>query len=159
MAVVTRPVVGLRSGPGTRRELVSQQLWGRGLAVLEKRGDWLRCEAADGMAQLRHAARRLRKTALARQVQSLLEQPEPSDWPSAYRTWHFAALRRGKSGALLLPMGSLLAVENVSGGVARVRAPDGSTGKIRAGALAGLKAGRVGPSKPPGPVKEIRECT
>jgi len=138
MAVVTRPVVGIRSGPGTRRELVSQQLWGRRLAVLEKRGDWLRCEAPDGMAGW--------------VPESALASATPYE-PTHVIIPRFAALRRGKRGDLLLPMGSLLAIEKVSGGTARVRAPDGSTGRVKAGALAGLKAGRVGPSKPPGPAR------
>jgi hypothetical protein len=138
MAVVTRPVVGLRSGPGTRRELVSQEIWGRGLTVLAKRGDWLRCGAADGMRGW------VPESALACGI--------PYE-PTHVIIRRFAALRRGKRGELLLPMGSLLAVEKVSGGAARVLAPDGSTGRIRAGALARLKAGRVGPSRPPGPAR------
>lgn len=135
MTVVTRPVVDLRSGPSSRSEMLTQEIFGRHLTVLGRRKDWLRCEAADGMRGW------VPESALKSGV--------------GYRPTHatsvrFATLRLGRRGGLLLPMGSLLAVKGVSKGTARVLAPDGSAARIRAGALAPLRAGRVGPARPPG---------
>jgi hypothetical protein len=138
MAVVTRPVVGIRRGPSIRSELVTQAVWGRRLAVLGRRGEWLRCEAADGMRGW------VVGSALARDV---------SYDPTHVIARRFAALERDAGGDVMLPMGSLVAVGEVSGSTAHVLAPDGSSGRVRAGTLARLRAGGVGPPKPARPAR------
>ncbi len=135
MAVVTRPVVCLRSGPDNRSEMLTQEIFGRSLRVLEGRGDWLRCEAADGMRGW------VPGQALAR------EAPYS---PTHATVRRFTALRPAGRGSLLLPLGSLLAVGKVSAGTARVVVPDGSGARVRTGALARLSGGRPGPRKPAG---------
>ncbi|MFW6125443.1 MAG: hypothetical protein ACOC46_04775, partial [Pirellulales bacterium] len=43
------------------------------------------------LGQLRASAQRLRATAVARQVENLLSQPEPSDWQGWFATWQAAS--------------------------------------------------------------------
>ncbi len=136
MAVVIRPVVGLRSGPRSQSELLTQEVWGRTLKAIGSRGEWLRCTAAGGMVGW-----------VPRSSVTVSEDYVPT---------HVVANRftmikwSGGRGCVMLPMGSLVAVERLSGGRARVRAPDGAGGSLRAGDLAPLAGGRVGPRKPVG---------
>lgn len=65
----------------------------------------------------------------------------------------FARIGCGGRGALMLPLGSLVAVERLSQGAARIRTPDGSAGYMRSSRLARLRAGRVGPPRPPAPAR------
>jgi hypothetical protein len=136
MAVVIRPVVGLRSGPRSQSELLTQEVWGRPLRVTGRRGDWLRCEAGDGMTGYIPAS----------------SVAAGEDYiPTHVVAKRFAMMTWDKGGeGVMLPMGSLVAVEGLSGGRARVRAADGAGGALRAGDLARLAAGAVGPQRPAG---------
>jgi len=140
MAIAARPVIGLRSGPSTRSELVTQEVWGRRLVAVRRKGDWLRCETADGMRGWTPAS-------------AVVEAP-------SYRPTHavvrrFARLRRGKLGDIMLPIGSLVAVESARGATAVITGPDGFPGRLRAGDLKNLTGGRVGPRRPGGPRRAL----
>ena len=49
-----------------------------------------RATVSSVLDELRTAAHRLRATAIARQVEALLEQPDPDDWQGRFRTWQAA---------------------------------------------------------------------
>ncbi|HUT91949.1 MAG TPA: ion transporter [Thermoguttaceae bacterium] len=50
-----------------------------------------RATVSSVLDELRTAAHRLRATAIARQVESLLEQPDPDDWLGWFHTWQAAS--------------------------------------------------------------------
>lgn len=132
MAIAARPVIGLRSGPSTRSELLTQEVWGRRLVPVRRRRDWLHCECDDGM-------------------RGWLPASAVVDG-AGYRPTHavvrrFARLRRDRRGDIMLPIGSLVAADMTSGAGAGVTGPDGARGKLRARDLQGLVGGRVGPQR------------
>jgi hypothetical protein len=135
MAIAVRPVVGLRSGPRTQSELLTQEAWGRTLKPLMKRGDWLRCRAADGMTGW---------------VPASAVADSASYRPTHVVRRRFARLRRARRADVMLPMGSLVMVEGTAGVSARVFGPDGLGGRLAAGCLEKLAGGRVGPGRPAG---------
>jgi len=52
---------------------------------------WTDREDAEASEDLQQSARRLRSTALARQAEALLAQPEPQDWQGWHRAWQVAS--------------------------------------------------------------------
>ena len=52
---------------------------------------WADSDGSAVSGQLQQSARRLRTTALARQAESLLGQPQPHDWQGWYRAWQAAS--------------------------------------------------------------------
>jgi cell wall-associated NlpC family hydrolase len=127
MAVVIRPVVGLRSGPRSQSELVTQEVWGRELDVLAGRADWLHCRAADGMTGWVPAS-------------SVAEAPGFEARHVVTR--RFVSLRRSRSLEVMLPLGSRVEVAGVSGRLARVALPGGGRGRVQAAGLSLAARGR-----------------
>ena len=137
MAVVVRPVIGLRRDPRSQSEMVTQEVWGRQLSVIGSRGDWLQCEARDGMRGWVPG--------------SSVTEEDPLR-PTHVVVKRFGRMACGKgAGGLMLPMGSLVAVAGLSGRRAHVAGPDGSRGVLRTADIARLGRGGVGPRKAPGP--------
>ena len=48
MAVICRPVAGLRSLPDSGSEMLTQEVFGRVVEVLTRRDNWLQCRLSDG---------------------------------------------------------------------------------------------------------------
>ena len=115
MAVVCRSVACLRSSPSPRSELLSQEVFGRTVAVESAMGDWAECVLADGY--------RGWMTARA------LGRGQTYD-PTHIVVRRFAHLGTGGGSGLLLPMGSLLAVNSEGDEECRVNLPDGRPGSV-----------------------------
>jgi cell wall-associated NlpC family hydrolase len=120
MAVVVRPVVGLRSGPRPEAEMVTQEIWGREVEALCRRGLWVRAGAVDGMRGWVPAG-------------ALTE--DSSYIPTHIVRKRFTVLRPAR---VLLPMGSVVRVEGRSGRYRRVGLPGKGTGRVKAADLAEL---------------------
>ena len=116
MAIVCRPVAGLRSSPTPRSELLTQEIFGRRVEARSEGGDWVRCRLADGYEGWM-AAGALREDA--------------AKVPSHILIRRFARATSDGRGDLMLPMGAHLTVEETGKDHAVFSLPGG--GKARTG--------------------------
>jgi hypothetical protein len=126
MAVVCRGVANLRSRPSTGSELLTQEVFGRPVAVKRARGDWIRCRLADGYEGW------LPLTAACE---------DETFKPSHVVVCRSARLDLRDGGPMLLPMGSLVAVKSTGGRQHVVSVPGGGAeGRIARGSVNGLRS-------------------
>ena len=110
MAVVCRPVAGLRSLPDSGSEMLTQEVFGRAVEVLAERDQWVQCRLSDGYEGWIAAG-------------ALCKIPGVIA-PSHVVTQRFARVRSEARGVLMLPMGSHLAAEDVGEEVGEDSAED-----------------------------------
>lgn len=134
MAVVCRPVAGLRSSPAPGSELLTQEVFGRKVEVLSGGGDYSRCRLADGYEGYMAAS-------------ALTETSEASSTHVVVR--RFARLAVKDGGDLMLPLGSYLCGQAAAGDSLRVLLSGSGEARIAAEAVAPLESM---PFKP-GPVE------
>jgi len=135
MAIVCRPVAGLRSLPGTGSELLTQEVFGRAVEVLAERDGWIRCRLADGYEGWMAAG-------------ALLEGPEGDAGPEDHRPGppthvvmrRFARVESDRYGLLMLPMGSHLCAEDTEGDSLKLTLPGGSRAHARREALCPIES-------------------
>jgi hypothetical protein len=130
-AVVTRPVASVRSRPDPRSELLTQEVYGRPIAVEAVRGDWAKCLCRDGT-----------RGWLPRNYFCAAAGFRPLHVVSK----RFAFLDRASGTPLELPMGALVEAGGRRRGRVAVLLPAGETGWMGADALVGLKARALGGS-------------
>jgi hypothetical protein len=124
MAVVCRPVAGLRSLPDTGSEMLTQEVFGRPVEVLARRGTWIQCRLSDGYEGWMAAG-------------AISETPLQHD-PGHVVTRRFTRLESEASGGLMLPMGSLLVAGGAGDDSLEVMLPGGGSGRVAKGAVCAL---------------------
>jgi len=131
MAVVCRPVAGLRSLPTTGSELLTQEVFGRAVAILAERDDWIRCRLADGYEGWMAAGALRRDLAGAPGAEDAAPGEASPGSPSHVVIRRFARVISDRHGDLMLPMGSHLSAEDTGEDSLRLTLPGGD--RARAG--------------------------
>lgn len=139
-ATVSQPVAGLRARPDPRSELVSQEIFGRPIHVVEARGDWCLCVAADstrGWVPVSYL--------------SLSADYKPKHEVAT----RFAPVAMRARSDLVVPMGGLIEVTGKEGKRWRVRTPDGISGRMDSSSLRSRGAVRLGRASASAVIKQV----
>jgi len=123
MQLICLPIVSVRQKPSNRSELLTQEVLGRTVDVIERRRGWLRCRLSDGYEGW---------------IPERAACEDALFSPTHIVVGRFAGIDLGGGDRLTIPMGSLVMVGR-QGKMPRVRLPDGSQGRIESGVLRSLR--------------------
>lgn len=116
MAVICRPVAGLRSLPDSGSEMLTQEVFGRVVEVLTRRENWVQCRLSDGYEGWMPAG-------------AVSEDPGGPAASHVVRR-RFARVSSEASGELMIPLGSHLAAEDEGQGSLVVALPGGGRARV-----------------------------
>jgi hypothetical protein len=140
MAIVSRAVASVRSCPNPRAELLTQEILGHEVAVMTIRRDWARCRLRDGYLGWMP----LGALCLSRDYR-----------PSHLVIRRFARIRMGRTGDVIVPLGSRLRASGEAGRGLAVVLPGGSRGSVSKDSVRRLNQVRWGKRRFEEVVREV----
>ncbi len=128
MAIICRPVAGLRASPSPGSELLTQEVFGRTVQVLSEGESYWKCRLADGYEGFLPAGAIAGRPA---------DGMEPGN-PTHIVIRRFTRVISEPGGDLLLPMGSHLVAGKTGGSSLEILLPGGRSGRVASEAVAPL---------------------